>query len=97
MWDTGKDTMSASEGSTPTTPSEEETTGPTTEEALHLLEQEVEKLRVIIRHLLPEKSGEPFICGKGGERDINGMFERLWVCPSYGSEAMVVYKRSTYV
>ena len=74
-----------------------ETTGPTTEEALQILKDEYEKLQLIVRHLIPDKTGFPFICGHGGEKDINGMPERLWVCPSYGSDAMVVYKRSSYV
>ncbi len=57
------------------------------------LEEENKKLKNIIRSAFPEKSGEFFICGKGGNRDEMGLPERIIICPTYGSDNMAVYKK----
>lgn len=34
-----------------------------------------------------------FICGEGGEKDINGLPERISVCPAYGADHSEIYVR----
>lgn len=57
------------------------------------LESENKKIKNIIRSAFPEKSGQFFICGEGGNRDEMGLPERIMICPTYGSDNMAVYKK----
>ena len=52
-----------------------------------------QKLKKIWVHSSPEKSGAFFICGEGGEKDSMGLPEFISVCPSYGLDGMVMYKK----
>lgn len=45
-------------------------------------------------HAVPEMSGDFFITGKGGESDSNGLPEYIFVCPSYGCDWAVTYKKA---
>lgn len=57
---------------------------------------ELRKLRSIIRHeVLAEKLGDIcFIAGSLGERDINGLPDKLLICPAYGVDWMQVYTKT---
>ena len=54
---------------------------------------EIEKLRKIIKALVPEKSGHFFICGEAGTKDQMGLPENIFVCPTYGLDGFAVYKK----
>lgn len=51
----------------------------------------------ILSHLdLAEKLGNRyFICGEGGDKDDNGLPDRLLVCPAYGCDWFQVYEKSS--
>ena len=57
------------------------------------LQDRVEKLQTILRHVFPEKTNALFITGHCGERDENGLPQKLIICPAYGSDVMVLYAR----
>ena len=60
-------------------------------------ELEVENLRLknILRRLVPDRfPGIFFICGEGGKKDVNGLPERIHVCPSYGCGWSQIYTRT---
>lgn len=54
------------------------------------------KYHKLIKHtVMAEKfGGIPFICGEGGEKDQNGLPEKLFVCPGYGVDWFQVYERT---
>lgn len=52
-----------------------------------------EKLKKIWIHSVPEKSGQYFICGEGGEKDEMGLPDAIFVCPAYGLDGMAMYKK----
>jgi hypothetical protein len=56
---------------------------------------ENEQLKTILRHLLPEKSGQYFICGGSTELDANGLPESILVCPAFGTEGSAIYRKSS--
>ena len=56
------------------------------------LMEENQRLKKILSHLLPERSGVYFICGESGEHET-GMPENIMVCPIYGSEVVQLYKK----
>lgn len=50
----------------------------------------------MLQRLFPDKSPYDafFICGEGGERDGNGLPERIHVCPAYGCDWSQIYERT---
>ena len=58
--------------------------------------RDLRKLKSLIKHeLLAEKLGEIyFICGEGGEKNKNGLPERIHICPAYGVDWFQVYERT---
>jgi hypothetical protein len=57
-----------------------------------------EKLSKIVKHIYAEQlPGVFFICGEAGERDPNGLPEKILVCPAYGADWSVVYTRADKV
>jgi hypothetical protein len=58
------------------------------------LEAENEKLKGILRKVFPEKSGDIFICGIGGETDSVGLPETIYICPAYGLDGFASYKKA---
>jgi hypothetical protein len=50
--------------------------------------------RKIFKHLRPEVSGTYFICGESGEKDVNGLPEKITVCPAMGVGFTSVYKKT---
>ena len=69
---------------------------------IHRLELEVERLKkkcnmqaMVLRALNPEAHpGTPFIMGHFGEKDANGLPERLLVVPSFGADWGQFYQRT---
>lgn len=57
---------------------------------------ELRKLKSLIKHeVLAEKLGDIFfICGEGGDKDKNGLPDRIHVCPVYGVDWFQVYQRT---
>jgi len=71
-----------------------------TRKALLDAQEEIERLRdkcdkqaTVLKAAFPEQSGGFFICGESGEKDRNGMPNKLLVCPAYGLDWFVVYKK----
>jgi hypothetical protein len=54
----------------------------------------LEKTDMYLKTNYPDKTGYYFICGEGGTKDDNGLPERLYVCPAYGADWMMVYTRT---
>jgi hypothetical protein len=69
------------------------------------LEAEIERLKIkcdkqatILRRLNPANYPDTlFICGEGGEKDNNGLPERLHICPAYGCDWFQTYTRTERV
>lgn len=66
---------------------------------LEAYEGELKKLRQayeVIRHLdLAEKLGDIyFICGEGGQKDQNGLPDKIYICPAYGVDWFTVYEKT---
>lgn len=61
--------------------------------------RELRKIKSLIKHeLLAEKMGDIyFICGEGGEKDKNGLPDRIHVCPAYGVDWFQVYEKTQSV
>lgn len=54
----------------------------------------LERFKTIVKHQLPEQlSGVYFICGEGGEKDSLGLPDRILVCPAFGADITVIYKK----
>lgn len=55
----------------------------------------MELMSKFLRHnVLPMKlEGVFFICGEAGEKDSNGIPERIHICPAYGSDVTYVFSR----
>jgi hypothetical protein len=66
------------------------------------LEAEIERLKMkcdkqamMLRRIFPDRyAGVFFICGEGGEKDRNGLPERIHVCPAYGCGWSAIYVRN---
>ena len=48
----------------------------------------------LVKHtgLAEKMGGIYFICGEGGSKDVNGMPEKIMVCPSYGVDFFYEYQ-----
>ena len=57
------------------------------------LEARHEKLRSILSHLLPEKTGAYFITGQMGMVDSAGLPDTILVCPSHGVDWVCSYEK----
>lgn len=57
------------------------------------LRDKCDKQAAMLRRLMPDRfSDTPFIHSLGGERDSNGMPQRVYVVPSYGCDFSYVYE-----
>jgi hypothetical protein len=65
---------------------------------IEAFEGELKALRRIYKsykHLMAEHIPYTyFICGELGEQDVNGMPDKLMVCPAYGLDFFYVYERT---
>jgi hypothetical protein len=52
-----------------------------------------EKLRTILSHVFPEKTGSYFISGQSGMVDSTGLPDVIYVCPTYGVDWVTTYER----
>ena len=64
------------------------------EEIQKIIEQN-ERLKNMLSHIFSERTGDYFICGQSGDLDGMGMPERIFVCPSWGLDGFLVYKKET--
>lgn len=59
------------------------------------LRDKCDRQAMILRRLTPENFPDTFfIASHGGEKDQNGMPERLYVVPAYGVDFSYVYERT---
>lgn len=58
--------------------------------------KELRKIKSLIKHeLLHEQMGNIyFICGEGGDKDRNGLPDKIHICPAYGCDWFQVYEKS---
>lgn len=64
-------------------------------EEIARLQKLVETYNKIFTHnLVPDKGFYYFVCGESGEKDKNGLPEKLFMCPAYGCDWFQVYKRT---
>lgn len=66
---------------------------------LEAYEGELAKLRklyAMLKHeVLAEKLGDIyFICGEGGQKDSNGLPDKIHVCPAYGCDWFQIYEKT---
>lgn len=61
------------------------------------LEDKLSKLENLVKSLTFDKVPDiPFLCGMGGESDkYTGLPEYVHVCPAYGSDITVLYRKVT--
>lgn len=65
---------------------------------INRLKQKCNSQAMILRRLTPENFPDTyFIHADGGDKDINGMPERLYVVPAYGCDWSQVYERTDKV
>lgn len=62
---------------------------------LEELRAENDRLKTIIRHLLPEETGGYFICGGSIEVDSVGLPKTILVCPLFGAEGSAIYTQTS--
>lgn len=59
------------------------------------LTKENERLKTILGHAFPERSGMYFICGGSTEIDSHGLPKTLLVCPQHGAEGFAIYTQTS--
>ena len=52
------------------------------------------KVKTAMIHAKPEKSGGYFITGEAGEKDVSGLPERIFICPTMGLAGFAVYSKT---
>ena len=55
--------------------------------------EENTKLRKVLSTSFPERSGDIFICGHSLDLATDGLPESVMICPTYGSDYIVTYRR----
>jgi hypothetical protein len=65
------------------------------EEKIAQLTLENERLKTMLRHVFPEKSGQYFICGGSTELDRDGLPKTILVCPSFGADGFAIYTQTS--
>jgi len=62
------------------------------------LKEKCDKQATILRRLNPENFPDTyFICGELGEKDQNGLPEKIMIVPAYGVDWMQIYQRTDKV
>jgi hypothetical protein len=67
----------------------------TDKEEILILKDKVQKFERILSKLLPDVSGDFFICGQSEDKDDVGLPSKILVCPSYGSDGFAIYTKTT--
>lgn len=62
--------------------------------AANLLVDQAERIKTIVRHIFAEKTGVYFICGESGDKDRDGLPDRILVCPEAGADVIAIYTKS---
>jgi hypothetical protein len=55
--------------------------------------EENTRLRKVLSTSFPERSGDIFICGSSKDVSSDGLPESVMICPTYGADYFVVYRR----
>lgn len=67
----------------------------TEKEEIAILRDKVQKYERILSKLVPDVSGDFFICGNSDEKDEMGLPTKLLVCPGWGSDGFAIYTKTT--
>lgn len=57
----------------------------------------IKKLETLLRKVFPENSGHYFISNELGNKDNNGLPDKIEICPAYGCDFSVVYEKTDRV
>lgn len=58
------------------------------------LEEQLAAAMRIIKATYPDKfPGNYFICGEAGDKDDNGLPDKVIICPAYGCDWVVMYSK----
>ena len=57
----------------------------------------IEKLENLLSKVFPENSGHYFISNELGNKDNNGLPDKIEICPAYGCDFSVVYEKTDRV
>jgi hypothetical protein len=61
------------------------------------LKDKCDKQAMMLRRLFPDRNADTyFICGEGGDKDRNGLPQRIHVCPAYGASFSTAYERTEH-
>ena len=55
--------------------------------------EENNRFRRVLSTSFPERSGDIFICGSSKDVSSDGLPESVMICPTYGADYFVVYRR----
>ena len=57
---------------------------------------QLRRVHALVRHTLgAEKVGNIyFICGEGGDKDVNNLPKQIHICPAYGVDWFQIYERT---
>ena len=62
-------------------------------EELQRLVKKCDEQATILKHVFPEPSNSLFICGQGGTIDNLGLPDNILICPKYGTDIIISYKK----
>jgi len=60
---------------------------------LKRLVKKCDKQATILKHVFPEQSNSLFICGQSETINNLGLPENILICPKYGSDVIISYKK----
>ena len=62
-------------------------------EHIELLQEENAFMKKVLKHVFPENSEAYYLCGENGDKNELGLQEEVVICPAYGKQELVRYKR----
>ena len=60
---------------------------------IEVLQEENAFLKKIYRHIFPENTEAYYLCGEQGEKDQLGLPEFVIICPAFGKQELVKFKK----
>ncbi len=60
---------------------------------IEMLQEENAFMKKVLRHIFPEKSDAYYLCGEKGAKNELGLPEEVVICPAFGKQELVTYKR----
>lgn len=60
---------------------------------IETLQEENAFMKKVLKHIFPEKSGGYYLCDESGNKDELGLPEQIMICPAYGKQELVKYKK----